>query len=159
MIIFFVDTSLYLLFALGAAVSTAATLSTWILEHLSLVFIVLMLKSLLLLGGSGLFSSKENAAHLVCSILLFAFEIGRNALFLYCIIVMLGGLFSGGLFRFFSVLLDMVVAVPLILLAGEGLMFFVYGSIHDFKSTKLAIALELASIIAMFLVGRWWNVF
>lgn len=158
--IFSVDSGLFLLIALGACMGIAGTFSSWILDNMVIVLVLLVLKSVLLFSDAGLFARKENEMHTVCTVMVLLIDVGRNMLFLYCIAQILGGMFSGGLFKFFMGILNLLIGGPLLFLAGEGPMYLVYEEgISHYDDTKFGILFEIVSIVALLLVAWWGDVF
>lgn len=151
--IFFIDIGIFFLIALAVGAGIAGTFASWVLDNIIIVLFLLILKSVLLFSGAGLFALKENIKHIVCTVIVLVIDVGRNTLLLYCIVQMLGDILSGGLFNFFLGILGFLIGGPLLLLAGEGPMYFVYDwGISSYDETKFGILLEAVSIIAMLLI-------
>ncbi len=124
--IFFFDVGFFIAVALIVGGGIAGSVASWILDHLLLVLILLLAKSLLLFSGTGLLGKKENLTHAVLSAIVILLDLGRNILFLYSIARTLSGMFSGGLFHFVLGIIGVLFGGSLLLLASEGPMYLVY---------------------------------
>lgn len=158
--IFFFDVGFFIIAALIVGGGIVGGIASWILDHLLLVLILLLAKSLLIFSGTGLFGKKENAAHAVLSAAVLLLDLGRNILFLYSIAQTLGGMFSGGLFQFVLGIIGALFGGGLLFLASEGPMYLVYDwGVQGEEGARFAILFEAVSIIATFLVAWWGGVF
>lgn len=119
------DLTLILGTVLALAVSGAAGLADWLLNHLGLVFFLLVGKSLLL-TAPGLFKREATPSHCVKSVLIILADAARNGVFLYIFSLLLSGLFSGSLFDFIFQFFAVVVGGAILFLVSEGPMYFVY---------------------------------
>lgn len=158
--VFLYDIGFFIFFALLVAGGIAGGVASWILDHLLLVLILLLAKSLFLFSDAGLFKEKESTSHTVLSLVVLLLDLGRNILFLYSIAQTLGGMFSGGLIQFVLGIYWFFLSGCLLFLASEGPMYFVYdGGAQGTEGAKFAILFEAISIIATFLVAWFVGVF
>lgn len=147
-------------FALG--VSGAAGVADWMLNHLALVFFLLVLKSLLVMG-SGFFKENNHPSYYIALTLIILADMVRNGVFVYFASILLSELFSGSFFEFIFEIFALLIGGPMLFLASEGPMYIVYDMMDDPGPTRnepvdmstfwLCIGLEALSIVAMLSAG------
>lgn len=143
-------------------VSGVAGMANWLLNHLILVFFLLMVKSVLTMG-SGFFKENDHPSYYITQALIVLADVIRNGVFLYFASLLLSELFAGTLLDFIFQIFTLIIGGPLLLLASEGPMYLVYDLMDspgpvkkdeapDMSCFWFCVGMEAAAIVAMLLV-------
>ncbi len=146
----------------GASIPVAA--ANWILENISTVAVVLLIKSLLFVG-KGFFAKKQKPTYYLIVLITLLLDIVRNGVFLYIGVDFLSSLFKHGLFGLVLGFVDLLIGGGIALAITEGPAYFIYSCMWDAPSEQEPLdsselnffffsccGLEAASIIALYLI-------
>ncbi|MCD8020807.1 MAG: hypothetical protein LUF92_14890 [Clostridiales bacterium] len=157
MIIVF-DITFLLIIVLILGAGSVAAAASWVLNHLAIVFIVLMLKSLLLVGKAVLCKGKP-VSYYIGATLFLLLDVARTGYALWAIVQLLENMMGGDIFQFAGGLIVLILVGALVVFFAETPMYLFYNEFFDDLTggIGLCIIMQIVAIGCIFLIMNFFS--